>query len=190
MNRKATAWAAAVIAVAASGFVAIPAIAAPSTGDASTKDTKASAQELARQIQGDNGISLLDSHVGGQNHPESTARQNIADTADGGAASTSPWSDVGVTKVNLSTALLQGMVDIGQQHDYRVTTIAGGDHSSTSFHYAGTAFDVDQIDGEAVGAGNPKVDQLMAACTDLGAVEVLGPGDAGHDTHVHCAWQS
>lgn len=192
MNRKSTAWAAAVIAVAASGLVAIPAIAAPSAESAATEAAapQASAQELAQQIEADTGVSLLESHVGGQNHPESTARQNIADTAGGGAASTSPWSDVGVTRVNLSTALLQGMVDIGSAHDYRVTTIVGGDHSSTSFHYKGTAFDVDLIDGEAVGAGNPKVDQLKAACQRLGAVEILGPGDAGHDTHVHCAWQS
>ncbi|WP_327177138.1 hypothetical protein OG599_18890 [Streptomyces sp. NBC_01335] len=28
---------------------------------------------------------------------------------------------------------------------------------------------------------------LMAACRKLGATEVLGPGDAGHARHVHCA---
>ena len=146
--------------------------------------------ELARQIQDDSGIALLNSHVGGQDDLESTAHRNIGDTAKGDAARTSPWSDVGVTKVQLSADLLKGMVAVGEDYDYRVTTIAGGDHSSNSYHYAGTAFDVDQIDGKAVSAGNPKVARFKSACKAAGAVEILGPGDAGHDTHVHCAWRS
>jgi hypothetical protein len=28
----------------------------------------------------------------------------------------------------------------------------------------------------------------MARCRALGATEVLGPGDQGHDDHIHAAW--
>jgi hypothetical protein len=28
----------------------------------------------------------------------------------------------------------------------------------------------------------------MQRCHALGATQVLGPGDPGHATHVHCAW--
>jgi hypothetical protein len=148
-----------------------------------------SREELAEEILNDKGIGLLDSHVGGQSHPASTARQNVVDTSKGEAARTSPWSDVGVTKVKPSADLLRGMVALGKDYDYRVTTIAGGDHSANSYHYAGSAVDIDRIDGRAVSAGNPEVAKVKSACKELGAVEILGPGDAGHDSHVHCAWK-
>ncbi|WP_245960093.1 carboxypeptidase [Prauserella flavalba] len=150
----------------------------------------ASRQDLAKDVLADDGITLLDSHVSGNDHPESTAKRNVTDTSEGDPARTSPWSDVGVTEVQLSADMLRGMVSLGKDYSFRVTTIAGGDHSSTSYHYAGTAFDVDRIDGEAVGSGNGKVGDFRKACEDLGATEVLGPGDAGHDTHIHCAWGS
>ncbi|MFD0485950.1 carboxypeptidase [Saccharopolyspora spinosporotrichia] len=169
MNRKSTAWAVA-LAVTASAFAATPAVA--SGGTAAAAPSRA---ELAEQVLADDGITLLDSHVGGQNDPESTAQRNIKDTSQGGAARTSPWSDVGVTKVELSTAMLRGMVSIGKDYRYRVTTVAGGDHSPTSYHYKGTAFDVDQIDGQAVNGSNPKVAKIKSACKSAGAVEILGP---------------
>ncbi|MCA1602467.1 MAG: carboxypeptidase [Acidobacteria bacterium] len=146
-------------------------------------------KDIARQILDDKGIVLLASHVGGQHDPDSTARRNIKDTAKGKATHTSPWSDVGVRNVKLDKNMLRGMVALGKRYDYRVTAIAGGDHSSTSYHYAGTAFDIDRIDGRPVSAGNPKVAKVKANCVHLGAVEVLGPGDKGHDAHVHCAWK-
>ena len=37
-------------------------------------------------------------------------------------------------------------------------------------------------------ASNPHVRAFMSRCRALGAIEVLGPGDAGHATHIHCAW--
>lgn len=155
-----------------------------------TPASAVSAQESAQELLADDGVSLLNSHVSGNQDPASTARQNVQDAAEGKAARTSPWSDLGVTEVSLSANMLAGAVRIGATFDYRVTSIAGGDHSSTSYHYQGTTFDVDVIDGQAVGAGNDKVDDFMRMCSELGAVEVLGPGDPGHDTHLHCAWDS
>jgi hypothetical protein len=173
---------------AVAAVVAGPLLGATAATAVAEAESPPSRQELAKQILADNGIKLLGSHVGGQNDPESTARQNIVDTSKGDRA-TSPWSDVGVTKVQLSPEMLSGMVSLGKDFDYRVTTVAGGDHSPNSYHYKGTAFDIDQIDGGAVSASNPKVSKVKSACKQLGAVEILGPGAPGHDSHVHCAWK-
>lgn len=187
MTRTSTMCAAVALAAATVPVFGVAAFSEPQ--EASGHDAAASRQELAKQVLADSGIKLLDSHVGGQSDPDSTAAQNVEDTSKGNAARTSPRGDAGVTKVQLSADMLKGMVSLGKDYGYRVTTIAGGDHSSSSYHYSGTAVDIDQIDGSPVSSGNSKVPKLKSACKQLGAVEILGPGDAGHDSHVHCAWK-
>lgn len=118
-------------------------------------------------------------------------RQNILDTANGGQASTG-GGDVGTRRVWLNTTMLVAMRDFGVSHSYRVTSIAGCDHSSTSLHYTGGAIDVDLIDGVKVStttSGRNAAATLKNFCRSRGAVEILGPGDAGHSGHVHCAWR-
>ncbi|MGP8299728.1 hypothetical protein ACTPOK_17730 [Streptomyces inhibens] len=85
--------------------------------------------------------------------------------------------------------MLNGLLKLRTQYGYRVSVseIVGGDHSSRSKHYAGLAFDINYINGRHVGSGAPHR-ALMSACKKLGAKEVLGPGNAGHSTHVHCGW--
>ncbi|WP_240361053.1 hypothetical protein [Streptomyces clavuligerus] len=63
----------------------------------------------------------------------------------------------------------------------------GGDHSANSRHYVGVALDINVINGSHVGQRRPHA-AAMAACRALGRTEVLRPGDAGHSTHIHCAW--
>lgn len=136
-------------------------------------------------------FDLLTFHVGGQNDPQSTARQNIVDTANGLPAKTSDFSHVGRTNVNLDLDMLRGILSLHllAGYSFRITAIAGGNHTSTSSrHYAGKAFDVDTINGSRVNASNPFNQGFKDACRAYGATQVLGPGDAGHDTHIHCAW--
>ncbi|MFE7543194.1 hypothetical protein [Streptomyces platensis] len=143
---------------------------------------------LARQILATKGIAPATGHVGGS-HAASTARQNLVDTAHGKGALTSRWSDRPNRRVALDTRMLNGMLQLRTRYGYRiaVSEIVGGDHSSRSRHYAGLAFDINHINGRHVGSGAPHRN-LMAACRKLGATEVLGPGSAGHATHVHCGW--
>ncbi|MFC9885421.1 hypothetical protein ACFVJW_38270 [Streptomyces libani] len=143
---------------------------------------------LAKQILGTKGIAPATAHAGGR-HAASTARQNLVDTAHGKGALTSPWGDRPHRRVALDTRMLNGMLKLRTQYGYRiaVSEIVGGDHSSRSRHYAGIAFDINYINGRHVGSGAPHRN-LMAACKKLGATEVLGPGNAGHATHVHCGW--
>ncbi|SDN64551.1 hypothetical protein [Allokutzneria albata] len=174
-----------------SGAVCAVAVVLGASGTAlAAPDAELASAATAKKIKDNAGISLLNSHVSGRHHPASTARTNIADAAAGRKASTSPWSDVGVKKVALTERMLGGMLKMRTTAGYkfRVTTIVGGDHSTNSRHYAGLAFDVDQINGRAVSSSHPNFRAFMSKCRAYGATEVLGPGDAGHSGHVHCAW--
>lgn len=141
---------------------------------------------LAKTILNDGGITLL--HFCGPSY--ASPRQNIADTAAGGAAYTG-GGDVGKVAVWLDTRMLTFMRDFGVSNSYRVTTIAGCDHSSTSLHYKGKAVDIDYANGVKVStttAGRNIAATIKNYCLAKGASSVLGPGDAGHSGHVHCAW--
>ncbi|MFJ8509650.1 hypothetical protein [Streptomyces avermitilis] len=147
---------------------------------------------LAKQILRTSGISLATIHPDRNHrnsHPASTPKGNITDTANGKNALTSPWGDKANRRVPLDARMLNGMLKVRTQYNLRISVseIVGGDHSSNSRHYAGKAFDVNVINGKHVGSGAPHK-ALMSACRKLGATEVLGPGDPGHKTHVHCAW--
>jgi hypothetical protein len=146
----------------------------------------------AATIRDTAGYTLINFHVGGQDDPglTSTARRNIQDAAAGLPARTSPFSDIGSRPVFLDLKMLRGLVHLRLVYGYtmQVTAIAGGDHSDNSPHYFGKAFDVDFVNGVKVTSANTLLPAFKAACRALGATDVRGPGDPGHDTHVHCAW--
>lgn len=119
---------------------------------------------------------------------DASARANIVDAAAGRAAFRSTYGTAPGGQVWLSILMLEGLVRLTQEYDFRVTEITGGSHSAGSRHYSGVAFDVSAIHGKAVNRANPYYKAFMARCRDFGATEVLGPGDPDHDTHVHCAW--
>ena len=142
---------------------------------------------LAAQIQGNSRVRLatvLPSGVRDSADPAS----NIRDTANGGAARRSSYEGAPGGTVLLDTRMLQGMLNVAGPYTYSVSAIAGGSHSSNSRHYAGLAFDVNVINGVGVSSSNAAFRNFMQACRNAGATEVLGPGDAGHSGHVHCAW--
>jgi hypothetical protein len=153
---------------------------------------QAGRQATGIAIRDDSRITLATSHPSGITDTASTARQNILDTAACKAAKTSAYSDVGVTSVWLHTGMLTCMNNLAKTYGYtyRVTEIAGGDHSSTSYHYRGTAFDVGTINGSGVSSSNPYWSTFNQRCRNAGSIESLGPGNAGHSTHVHNAWTS
>ncbi len=116
---------------------------------------------------------------------------NITAAAAGNAARTSCYGGAPCTTVRLSTGLVNGMAALREQYGYRyfVTAITGASHSAGSYHYAGRAFDLDEINGVQISGDSVAARNFMAACRALGAIEVLGPSnDAGHQDHVHCAW--
>lgn len=153
---------------------------------------QAGRQASAIYIRDSGSITLNTSHPSGILDADSTARANIVDTANCITAETSNYADPGETEVWLHTGLLSCMKNLVATYGYtyRVTEIAGGDHSSTSYHYRGTAFDVSTINGSGVSSSNPYWSTYNQRCRNMGSIESLGPGNAGHSTHVHNAWAS
>ena len=116
---------------------------------------------------------------------------NIRDAAAGRAAHTSCYGTAPCTTVRLSSALVTGLAALRSRYGFRyfVTAIAGASHSSGSYHYAGRAADFDEINGVKINGNTAAARSFMAACTALGATEVLGPSNrADHQDHIHCAW--
>lgn len=153
---------------------------------------QAGRQANAVFIRDSSAITLATSHSSGIVDADSTAKANIVDTALCTTAETSNYADPGETEVWLHTGLLNSMKILVTTYGYtyRVTEIAGGDHSANSYHYRGTAFDVSIINGSGVSSSNPYWSTFNQRCRNMGSIESLGPGDAGHSTHVHNAWSS
>ncbi len=144
-------------------------------------------QNLAIQIRDNSRITLNTSHPSGV-QDAAYARLNIIDTANGGQAMRSNYGTAPGGSTWLDPRLLDCMVQLAVTYTYGVTEIAGADHSVGSRHYSGLAFDVYGINGIGVSSSNPHWQEFLQRCRDMGATETLGPGDSGHDTHVHIAW--
>jgi hypothetical protein len=145
--------------------------------------------------------ALLDHHHAGRIHlwEENFGRndgaspyENVADAAAGLESLTSCDGNSPCSSVYLDVRLLDAMdamvVDYG--FSYFVTSIVGANHSPNSYHYAGRAFDVDEVNGRRVSSNGPEVAAFMNTCWALGAIEVFGPVNDpfGHGSHIHCAF--
>jgi len=119
------------------------------------------------------------------------AHANLVDTAAGRMGKRSSYGNAPGGTAPLQSSLLQAMLQLTAppySYSFSVGYILGGSHSRTSRHYTGAAMDVNVINGVHVSSSHPQFRAFMQACRDLGATEVIGPGSAGHDTHVHAAW--
>ena len=146
-----------------------------------------SAKQIAIELLAHPNIVLAESHVS-EVTDLATARDNIQQTADGKPAQRSAYDNAPGGTVALEQRMLWGLRMIADRFKLRVSEIAGGSHSPNSRHYAGLAFDLNQINGVDVSETNNSVAGVQKICRALGATEALGPGDAGHGGHVHCAW--
>ena len=148
------------------------------------KNTSSAAQWLKNCTK----ISWLPRQVSGR-YDGASALDNINQAAGGHAAKRSSYGTAPGGYVRLDFRMLLAMHDLAKGgYTFRVTAVAGASHSSNSRHYAGLAFDVDTINGQRVGYGNPYWRTFLKRCRELGATETLGPGDRGHSTHIHAAW--
>ena len=164
-----------------------------------------SAQALAQQILQNSSITL--DGVWGQNDATSTPMQNITDTANGVAASTSKAASSqlgGVRQTPLSAKMLAGMIAVAEVSPITITAIEGSVHSGPgSAHYSGRAFDIQASDSAS---SLPLYKKLGDACAVAGASLVITPcggnyssstcaatgysTNTGHKTHIHCQWSS
>lgn len=117
---------------------------------------------------------------------------NIQDTANDVRAKTSCYGSAPCNTVVLQLSLLNAMRSLREIYGFRyfVTSIAGAQHSANSYHYAGRAFDIDEINGQRIYGDSAVAREFMNACWALGAIEVYGPSNdpSGHWDHLHCAF--
>jgi zinc D-Ala-D-Ala carboxypeptidase len=134
-----------------------------------------------------NAITLWDQSFGRFDGADPLS--NIKDAAAGRASRRSSYGGAPGGSVQLSSAMLSGLASITSRHQIFVTAISGASHSPNSLHYAGRAFDLDEVDGTRINGDSAAARALMDECRRLGAIEVLGPSnDSGHQDHLHCAW--
>ncbi|WP_198032689.1 chitosanase [Mesorhizobium sp. WSM2561] len=132
-------------------------------------------------------IRLATVHVSGV-VDDAMARDNIMDTAAGRKAKRSNYGSAPGGTVQLDTKMLQALLTLAEEYSFSVSEICGANHSPNSKHYKGVAFDVNVINGQHVRASHPKQQAFRSRCAALGATQVLGPGNNGHDTHIHASW--
>jgi hypothetical protein len=150
-------------------------------------DASETGAALAKRIQQSANIVLARTHSSGI-QDNGTAFQNIDDMADGRAAHRSSYGTAPGGVVNLDPKMLKGMLALAESFSFSVSEFCGGSHNRNSRHYAGCTADINTINGKHVGADNSSVPAFRRRCRELGATEVLGPGDAGHATHIHAGW--
>ncbi|MDQ7826560.1 MAG: hypothetical protein RDV48_27405 [Candidatus Eremiobacteraeota bacterium] len=152
--------------------------------------TPAKSAELAKKILNTPEITLRSDLPSGNPPRGSDSLTNIVDTSEGKPALRSDYGTAPGGSVPLDKRMLNGMLELHDKYGFsvRISSIAGGSHSKNSFHYSGTAFDIDRINDIEVSKKDGLHDKVMAALKKLGAIEILGPGNANHDHHIHVAW--
>ena len=150
-------------------------------------------ENTAKMIKDSKKVEFGEKHpspsAGYSKDDDANAIDNITDASNNKPAKTSPYSDVGSTEINLNSAMLAGMKTLSEKYTFSVSEISGGDHSTGSQHYSGTAFDVTEIDNKPVNINSPNFKAFMKDAKAAGATLTLGPGDKGHGTHVHVEWK-
>jgi RHS repeat-associated protein len=141
---------------------------------------------LAARLMNSNRITFSHTHPNRQ-HPDDMANadDNIRDAATGGMVHTSEYGHARGVMVALDPRLLTMLEQLSREYTFNIIELAGARHSGNSRHYAGIAVDITEINGIPVTASNPFYRQMMRRARELGASEVLGPGNPDHDTHLH-----
>ncbi len=157
----------------------------PEDAIASAERISLAKQLLEREKSG--RLELLTQHPSGVKDG-ADPRSNVVDTAAGRPARRSSYGNAPGGSVNLSIDMLRGVNSLTREFSFAITSLAGASHSPNSNHYRGTALDVDTINGQRVSINHPQFRYFMKRAQELGAVEVYGPGDSGHNSHVHLSW--
>jgi hypothetical protein len=146
-----------------------------------------SRRELAQRIVNNPRINLAKGHVSGVRDGTYPSAQ-LAAVARGEPAKRSAYQGAPGGTVPLDPGMLQAIEDLSGKFAFGISEIAGGSHGPGSYHYYGRAFDVNTINGLPVSAANPHYREFMREAARLGARGMLGPGDPGHDGHIHVTW--
>ncbi|MEO8254018.1 MAG: hypothetical protein ABI554_06470 [Flavobacterium sp.] len=130
-------------------------------------ETRKLNQVLAEKIIKGGRVSFANSHVSGV-LDKAMAKDNINDTSIGENAKRSYYKRAPGGEIEVVSELLFIMYQLSKDYTFNVSEISGADHSRTSRHYLGKAFDVSEINGLDIGQGigaeavaNPKVSNQL-----------------------------
>lgn len=132
------------------------------------------------------------SHASGV-RDNATAYQNIADTIAGKPATRSAYGNAPGGTIPLDSTMLSGLYSAATRFSIGVSEIAGGEHSATSAHYKGKAFDINYANTKGTKplihmtgtAPKSLIDGIMNACRAAGGTALDETKTANH---VHCQW--
>ena len=143
---------------------------------------------LASELLSHPRVDALDFQISGR-RDAATAQDNLEQASRGMMARRSHYGRAPGGWTHLDVRMLRALLTLANEgYSFRLTSIAGGSHSSKSRHYSGLAFDVDRVNGHRVHSRHPSARRFIARCQQLGATQVFGPGTRGHSSHLHIAW--
>jgi hypothetical protein len=149
-----------------------------------------SANRSARSNVGGGGISAAPVPAASRSVPALSSGNSAGSSKAGGSSGTAKAAaEKAVQPLYIS------LVDLGKRLQAMGYTVKEhpsfggvGKHSPNSYHYYGEALDVtDWRGGDWKGRTKGLINSLRGS--GAGFAELLGPGDAGHDTHAHIAAQ-
>lgn len=145
---------------------------------------------LAQWLLKDAQTETLKFHVSGVKD-QASAYHNLLHTSQGQRAKRSYYGRAPGGSTVLDIRMLRALYILRREgYSFRITEFAGGSHASKSRHYAGTAFDLDKLNGRKISSSHPLYRRFIRRCQELGATQVFGPGTRGHRTHLHIAWST
>lgn len=160
----------------------------PSTAGQNSSDILSA---LALQIVMSPKIVLAKTHVSQKKDgadPNSNAVSTLLETlAKRSSYADGNYSPAPGGRIALDVRMLRSLLELSKYYSIGVSEFAGGCHQ-THAHYNGVAFDVTSLNSVRVSKSHPQFKQFMVDCRYLGAFKVYGPGDHGHDHHIHAQW--
>jgi len=106
-------------------------------------------QVLAEKILKSGKVTFANSHVS-KVIDKAMAQDNINDTALGKNAKRSNYDNAPGGEVEIISEILYILYELSKIYKLNISEIAGASHSSGSYHYKGTAIDINYIDGKHI----------------------------------------
>lgn len=146
--------------------------------------------QLAQWLLRDAHTETLKYHVSGV-RDQASAYHNLLHASQGQRAKRSYYGRAPGGSTVLDVRMLRALYTLRREgYSFRITELAGGSHARNSRHYAGTAFDIDKLNGRKISSSHPLYRRFIQRCKELGATQVYGPGSPGHRSHLHVAWNT
>ena len=133
--------------------------------------TAAEGQKAAQELLKSKNVTFITQHPN-KHTPDDNANasDNIRDAAAGKAVNRSNYENAKGGTVQLSPKLLIGLLELSKKYKFSVQELAGASHGKDSNHYKGISVDINELNGQHVGANHPNAKQFIKDAKKLGFV--------------------